>query len=417
LTVENGKKKVLIVTQYFWPEEFRVNELVRKLVSSGCDVDVMTGRPNYPDGIIYKDFISTPDRYDEYFGATIHRVRNRARGKSKISLFLNYISFALLASIYCFKNLGSKQYDSIIAVQLSPIFSVIPALLFGWFHKVKVTTWVMDLWPDILSALNLVSNRFILSLISFISSRIYRFSDSLLISSEGFRSRLRELGVKDDSIHYFPQWVEDVMETSDITSSQEYKEIEVLLNEYRHRKKIVFTGNIGECQDFPSVLKAIELLKYRSDFILLIVGSGREEKRVNQLIDVNRLGDHIKMLGRFPVEYMPSFYHFSDALLLPLAEDPLFEITLPGKTQSYLNAGRPIIGFLDGEGAAVLRLAKSGYVCGAGKYNELAIAIEAFCDASQLDLNELGLSARRYAEEKFLFDTVMDTLLEVCELR
>lgn len=415
--VEHSRKKVLVVTQYFWPEEFRVNELVKKLVSSGCDVDVVTGRPSYPDGTIYEDFISAAHKYDNYFGAAVFRVKNRPRGKTKASLFLNYISFALLASIYLFRNLSSKRYDSIIAVQLSPIFSVIPALIYGKYHKVKVTTWVMDLWPDILSALNLVSNRHIIRLLTFISSRIYRFSDSLLISSEGFRSRLRELGVKDDSIHYFPQWVEDVMESSDISSTQEYKEIEALLNEYSHLKKIVFTGNIGECQDLPSVLEAIEILKHRNDFVFLIVGSGREEGRVSRLVSDNGLENHVKLLGRFPVKYMSSFYHFSDALLLPLAEDPLFEITLPGKTQSYLYAGRPIIGFLDGEGASVLHRSKSAFVCGAGNSNELAEIIEKFCNSSQGELDELGLSARRYAEENFRSERVMDTLFEVCGLQ
>ena len=415
--VEYSRKKVLVVTQYFWPEEFRVNEVVKKLVSSGCDVDVVTGRPNYPDGLIYEDFISTPHSYGEYFGASIHRVKNSPRGKNKFTLLLNYISFAFLASIYVFKNLGGKRYDSIIAVQLSPIFSVIPALIYGKYYKVKVTTWVMDLWPDILSALNIVSNRYIIRLLSFISSRIYRFSDSLLISSEGVRSRLRELGVKDNSIHYFPQWVEDVMDISDISSTQEYKEIESLLNEYSHLKKIVFTGNIGECQDIPSVLKAIEILKHRNDFVFLIVGSGREEGRVSRLVLDNGLESHVKLLGRFPVEYMPSFYHFADALLLPLAEDPLFDITLPGKTQSYLYAGRPIIGFLDGEGASVLNRSKSAFVCRAGNFNELAEAIEKVCNSNQGDLDELGLSARRYAEENFDSERVMDTLFEVCGLR
>ncbi|MDB4260631.1 glycosyltransferase family 4 protein [Porticoccaceae bacterium] len=414
---EHSRKKVLVVTQYFWPEEFRVNELVKKLVSSGCDVDVVTGRPNYPDGTIYEDFISAAHKYDDYFGAAVFRVKNRPRGKTKASLFLNYISFALLASIYLFKNLSSKRYDSIIAVQLSPIFSVIPALIYGKYHKVKVTTWVMDLWPDILSALNLVSNRHIIRLLTFSSSRIYRFSDSLLISSEGFRSRLRELGVKDDSIHYFPQWVEDVMESSDIPSTQEYKEIEALLNEYSHLKKIVFTGNIGECQDLPSVLAAIEILKHRNDFVFLIVGSGREEGRVSRLVSDNGLENHVRLLGRFPVEYMPSFYHFADALLLPLAKDPVFEITLPGKTQSYLYAGRPIIGFLDGEGASVLHRSKSAFVCRAGNSNELAEAIEKVCNSNQGELDELGLSARRYAEENFRSERVMDTLFEVCGLR
>jgi len=254
-------------------------------------------------------------------------------------------------------------------------------------------------------------------LLTFISSRIYRLSDSLLISSEGFRARLRELGVAEKSIYYFPQWVEDVMETPDISSTQEYREIEALLNEHSHLKKIVFTGNIGECQDLPSVLKAIEILKHRNDFVILIVGSGREESRVRRLVSDNGLENHVKLLGRFPVEYMSSFYHFADALLLPLAKDPLFEITLPGKTQSYLYAGRPIIGFLDGEGASVLRSSKSAFVCDAGNFIELANAIEKVCDSSHIELNKLGLSARRYAEEHFLLERVMGTLFEVCGLR
>lgn len=414
---ENSKKKVLIVTQYFWPEEFRVNELVKKLVSSGCEVDVITGRPNYPDGVIFENFISAPQKYNAYFGASIHRVKNSPRGETKFTLFLNYISFAFLATIYLLKNFSKKRYDSIIAVQVSPVFSVIPALIYGKFQKVKVTTWVMDLWPDILSALNLLSNRYIIKVLAFISARIYRLSDSLLISSEGFRNRLIELGVEGNSIYYFPQWVEDVMVTTDIASTQEYKEIEALLNVHSHLKKIVFTGNIGECQDIPSVLKAIKILKHRNDFVLLIVGSGREENRVKRMVSDNGLEKHVKLLGRFPVEYMPSFYDFSDALLLPLAKDPLFEITLPGKTQSYLYAGRPIIGFLDGEGAAVLRSSKSGFVCNAGNFIELANAIEKVCDSNQSELKELGLSARNYAEEHFKLERVMATLFEVCGLR
>tara|TARA_B100000900_G_scaffold414503_1_gene441317 strand:- start:4710 stop:5954 length:1245 start_codon:yes stop_codon:yes gene_type:complete len=410
------KKRVLIVTQYFWPEDFRINELVRKLILSGYDVDIVTGRPNYPEGVIFKDFLSEPSKYNNYFGASIYRVKNIPRGKNKISLFLNYISFALLASIFLIRKFNNKKYNSIIAVQLSPIFSVIPALIYGKYHKVKVTTWVMDLWPDILSALNLVSNRFILNCITFVSSKIYKLSDALLISSEGFRNRLKDMGVNDELIFYFPQWVETIMETSNLSATNEYKKVEILLKDFSDKKKIVFTGNIGECQDIPTVLKAIKLVSDRKDFILLIIGSGREENRVSEFIKENQLDDHVKMLGRFPVEYMPSFYHFSEALLLPLAKDPLFEITLPGKTQSYLNAGRPIIGFLDGEGALVLKNANAGYTCNAGDYNELAKLISKFCDASETDLNKFGTSAKRYAEENFSYDNVMKTLYEVCEL-
>ena len=149
--MDKRRKKVLVVTQYFWPEEFRVNELVSRLVLSGFDVDVVTGRPNYPDGDIYRDYENAPNKFRNYCGATIYRVRNSARGKTKVALLRNYISFALLASIFLLKKTRSHHYDAILAVQLSPIFSVLPALIYGRF-KSKSDNLVMDLWPDILFA-------------------------------------------------------------------------------------------------------------------------------------------------------------------------------------------------------------------------------------------------------------------------
>ena len=206
------------------------------------------------------------------------------------------------------------------------------------------------------------------------------------------------------------------MVAKDLSLTKEFHEIQSLINEYSDLKKIVFTGNIGECQDFPSVLKAIKILKDRKDFVLLIVGSGREEKNVKRKIIEYDLNCCVKLLGRYPVEYMPAFYHFADALLLPLAKDPLFEITLPGKTQSYLFAGRPIIGMLDGEGASVLHQSNSAFVCRSGKPKELANQIERFCDASPEELAELGSSAKHYAKQNFSSERVMKKLFKVCNL-
>ena len=207
------------------------------------------------------------------------------------------------------------------------------------------------------------------------------------------------------------------MESSNLLSSHEYKEVMRLLSPYSHLKKLVFTGNIGESQDIPAVLEAVNLIRQRRDFILLMVGSGREENRVRQLILDYDLGGHVKMVGRFPVEYMSSFYHLADALLLPLGEDPLFEITLPGKTQSYLFAGRPIVGFLSGEGADVLRRSNSAFVCDAGDVEGLAEQIVKFCDADPSELEELGRSAKQYAVDNFLPERVMSTLISVSGLR
>ena len=410
-------KRILIVTQYFWPEEFRINDLVQKLIKSGCEVDILTGRPNYPEGDIFQDFVNSPHEYANYYGARIYRVRNLPRGKGKVKLFLNYLSFAFLATVFLFKNMTKKEYSSILAVQLSPILSVIPAILFGRYRGIKVSTWIMDLWPDILVALNLVSNRLALKVLKTISSWIYRNSDALLISSKGFRSRLLEFGVDNDCINYFPQWIEEAMIENDLSSTKKFKEVARILSPYSNFKKVIFTGNIGECQDMISVINAMDNLRFKKDIVLFIVGSGREEGRLKDLVRSKDLGDTVKLLGRFPVEYMSSFYYFADVLLLPLSKDPLFEITLPGKAQSYLYAGRPIAGMLDGEGADVLRESGSSIVVSSGDFKNLAQAIEKLCSLSKSESNSMGEAGKSYAEKNFLPDAAINKILDVCDLR
>lgn len=411
------KKSILIVTQYFWPEEFRINDLVQRLIKSGCEVEILTGRPNYPEGDIFQDFVNCPKEYTNYYGARVHRVRNLPRGKGKVRLFLNYLSFAFLATVFLFKNMRKKQYSSILAVQLSPVFSVIPAIIFGKFKGIKVSTWIMDLWPDILVALNLVSSRSVLKIVQIISSWIYRNSDALLISSKGFRSRLLEFGVGPERIHYFPQWIEEVMIENDLSCKSEFKEVGLIFSPYANCKKVLFTGNIGECQDMPTVINAMRNLKSKKEIVLFIVGSGREEERLKDLVSRERLEDSVKFLGRFPVEYMSSFYHFADVLLLPLSKDPLFEITMPGKAQSYLYAGRPIAGMLDGEGSDVLRESGAAIVVSAGDFESLAQAIEKLAYLPKSASKRMGEAGKSFAEKNFLPDRAISTILDVCDLR
>jgi colanic acid biosynthesis glycosyl transferase WcaI len=412
-----AKKRILIVTQYFWPEEFRINDLVRRLIKTGCEVEILTGRPNYPEGDIFQDFVNSPDEYASYYGARIYRVRNLARGKGKVRLILNYLSFAFLATVFLFKNMKKKQYNSILAVQLSPVFSVIPAILFGKYKGIKVSTWIMDLWPDILVALNLVSSRSALKVVQIISSWVYRNSDALLISSKGFRARLLEFGVCPDRINYFPQWIEEVMIENNLSSKSEFKEVGDILSPFANCKKVIFTGNIGECQDMTTVINAMDNLRSKKDIVLFVVGSGREENRLKDLVRCKGLEGTVKLLGRFPVEYMSSFYYFADVLLLPLSKDPLFEITLPGKAQSYLYAGRPIAGMLDGEGADVLRESGSAIVVSSGDFKKLAQAMEKLAYLPKSESNRMGKAGKSYAEKNFLPDTAINKILDVCDLR
>ena len=408
-------RKVLVVSQYFWPESFRVNELVEKLIARGYQVDVITGVPNYPGGAIFKDYRDNPENYKTYKNARVHRIKMWPRGNSKLSLIANYLSFMVSCSFFLVFKYRKKDYDAVLAVQLSPVLSVVPALLYGKKQKIKVLTWVLDLWPDSVVAVDGAKNKLILGALSSISSWIYKSSDKVLITSKGFKNRLKSLGVNESKIVYFPQWVEDSTREEFDSEGLAYKNIRDLLMPYEDKLKIIFTGNLGEAQDLVSVINGISLNSQRDKFVLLLVGDGRARESIEQLISNLSLNDSVVMLGQFPSEVMPMFYFNSDALLVSLADEPLFALTLPGKVQNYLQAGRPIIGMINGEGATVLRESGSAIVVPAGDCNKFSTAIDELLDADPLTLEKKGLAATAYAQKHYQSKVLVDRLVAIIE--
>ena len=204
---QNNTKEILFVSQYFWPENFRVNELVLEFQKKGYIVEVLTSIPNYPSGKVFPDYSLNPDQYNDYFGIKVHRVPQFSRRNNKLSLALNYISFAVNASLYSFFKLRKKRFEIVLGIQLSPIFSMIPAIICKRIFNSKLYFWVLDIWPDSLYSSGIKSN-FLMKPLTKFCKYIYFSANKLFLSSKGFEARLIEMGIDKSKMIYFPQWIE-----------------------------------------------------------------------------------------------------------------------------------------------------------------------------------------------------------------
>jgi colanic acid biosynthesis glycosyl transferase WcaI len=387
--------KILVVSQYFWPENFRINDLVKEWVTRGHEVTVLTGKPNYPDGQVFQEFASAPERFSDYEGARVHRVPMLARSQGAMRLMLNYLSFVIGGCLWGPWLLRGLRADVIFVYEPSPITVGLPAVLLGRLKRAPVVLWVLDLWPETLAAVGAVRSPVVLRMVGHLVSFIYNRCALVLGQSRAFIDSIGHYCRDRSKVRYFPSWAESLFLQADGARAPEVPPATDTFS-------ILFAGNIGEAQDFPAILDAAELLRHNERVRWLIVGDGRRFEWVKGEIARRQLHERVLLLGRFPVERMPSFYAHADALIASLKADPTFSMTIPGKVQSYLLAGKPILGMLDGEGASAIEAAGAGLVCPAGDAQGLVNAIERMA---------MGARGRQYAESEFDRDRLMDRLL------
>ncbi len=397
--------KLLVVSQYFWPETFRINDLVTELSARGHEITVLTGLPNYPDGQVFADFSASPSSFGAYQGARIVRVPLIPRGTGSARLAINYLSFAVSSLTLGAWKLRDESFDAVFCFQLSPVTSALPALLQGRLKHAPVTMWVLDLWPETLSALGVLQAGKLLSLVGRLVRFIYKRTDRVLAQSPGFFPSFEAHGVTRERAHFFPGWAEQI----DVPEGPITPAPEVDCSDGRFR--VIFTGNVGEAQDFPTVVKAAELLKQqRANAKIVVVGDGRAAKWVRD--EINRLGldDHLQMVGRYPLERMPSFFAAADALLVTLAPDPTLDRTIPGKVQTYLAAGRPIVAMLGGDGADVVRASGAGMVSAPGDSEALAANVVALSGMTEMQRSAMADAGLAYSETYFNRDALVSQL-------
>ena len=395
--------RILVVSQYFWPENFRVNDLVKEWVQRGHVVTVLTGIPNYPAGKMFDAYRQEPDAFAEYEGSKVVRVPMLARGTGGLRLMLNYLSFVVGGCLFGPLRLRGKPADVIFVFEPSPVTVGLPAVWLGKLKNAPVVFWALDLWPETLAAMGVVRSPRVLGWVGHLVRYIYNRCTLVLGQSRGFLGSIARYCDDKAKIRYFPSWAEDVFMDDSVKPAPE-------VPEWTDGFTVVFAGNIGEAQDMPAVLGAVDRLKDNASIRWVIVGDGRKSDWLQAEVARRGLDKQVLLPGRFPVERMPSFYAHADALLVSLKRDPVFSMTIPGKVQSYLMAGIPLLGMLDGEGAAVIRDAQAGLTCEAGDGSGLAQAVLALAAMPTAERNQMGLNGRNYAQQEFGRTELMDRL-------
>ena len=386
--------KILIVSQYFWPENFKINDVAKGLVDKGYDVSVLTGLPNYPKGKIYNGYSFLKNKKENYEGITIYRSPLISRGNgSGFRLFLNYFSLAFLASlrVLFIKN----NFDKILVYEVSPVTIGIPAIIAKYRFKAPIFFWVQDLWPESIIAAGGIKNKVVINLISKLTRFIYQHCEKILVQSRAFIPYILNQNVRKNKIIYLPNSTESFYNKVDV--KKKFKKL--MPNE---GPILMFAGNIGEAQGFNTMIKsALYLNNLGIKVNWVVLGDGRQRELIEKKI--NNLG-HQKcffFLGSYPSEEMPYFFACADALLVTLKKNLIFSMTIPNKIQSYMACSKPIIANIDGEGGRVILEAKCGLVSPAENYISFSKSIIDFLNLDAYEKELMGKNARLYFEKEF----------------
>ncbi len=395
--MKENKLKILVVTQYFWPENMRINDLVEGFLDKGHEVTVLTGLPNYPEGKLQAQFKENRKEYRDYNGAEIIRVPMLLRGNRNLKLILNYLSFFSSASTIGLFKLRNRSFDVVFVYGVSPIMAAIPGIIIGRLKAAPVFLWILDLWPESLSAVGAVKNKFILGVVGRWVSWIYNRTDYILVQSKSFKSSVLKYctrPIPDDRLIYFPSWVEDAI------ANREHESDSRLLKKDERIFTVLFAGNVGEAQDFPTIINAFEKLMQHDSIRLVVVGDGRmydwvsEQVRVRQLVNV-------VLLGRHPLSEMQGLFSCADALLVSLKKNDIFSKTIPGKLQAYLASGKPILGMIDGEAADVILESGGGLVSAAGDEEGLVNNIDKLAKLTLEERECMGVNGVNFYMQHF----------------
>lgn len=394
--------RILLVTQYFYPENFKSNDIAIELTKRGHEVTVLTGLPNYPEGKIYENYGFFKRTNENYLGIHVIRTWLVPRGKGGgIRLFLNYFSWAFFASFRALSLSYQKKFDVILVHEPSPVTQGFPAIVVSKIQKIPLHFWVLDLWPESLTSAGGINNKYVLSLFTKMVRYIYNNSNKILISSKGFKESILAKGDYKEKLVYFPNWAEDSILKGDL----DYP-IPILPEGF----KIIFAGNIGAAQDVDSIVKTALILKERIDIHFVFIGDGRNRVQLEDFVVENDLNKTVHFLGRFPIDAMKTFFNQADGLLVSLKDELIFNVTVPAKLQAYLCTQKPILGMLNGEGASIINDANCGLSVNAGDFKELAQKILKLYEMSIDERNNLGKNGFKYFEENFTMSKCIDKL-------
>ena len=387
--------KILIITQYFYPETFRVNTLCTELVKRGHKVTVLTGYPQYPQGQIYDGYGFKKPYEKEWNGAKIERVKMRPRGKTPLGLLLNCYTFVAEGKKWVKKC--TEKYDAVYVFEVSPVTVGLPAIAYKEKFDSPIFFNVQDLWPENVEIVLGIHNKLIIGTINKIVDKIYSASDKILCSSNSFVENISERGVSKDKLVFWPQFCTEP-HFLNVSKPECYSD------EYFN---IVFTGNIGEAQGLDLLVEAAMNLQ-ETNVRWFLVGDGRARQRLEKKVIENHLENSIVFIGKVSEEEANRYIYFADCAYLSFQKNKLFDMTLPAKLQSYMACGTPILAAAGGESARVIKDAQCGFICEQDADKLASMIKDDILSSNNMDV--MRANAKKYFDKHFAMDLVIDKL-------
>jgi glycosyltransferase involved in cell wall biosynthesis len=394
--------KILVVGQFFYPDNFRINDIVSSLVDMGHEVQVVTGLPDYETGYIPEPFRNGKRRRESYNGAEVIRLPIIERRSGAIFRSLNYISFVVSAALHTF--LKKEKFDKVFVFQTSPVTMAIPGIVYAKKNRVPMVLYCLDIWPECVKAMNIQEGTIPFRIIHKISKWTYNKANQLLVSSNSFADYLHNVNdVPLTKIIYLPQYTDE--EESTTVTHDTSKDGPI---------RFLFAGNIGFVQDLETIVSAVDRIKDRDGFVVDIVGSGSNLDNIQRSVTQFGLEDKILFHGRKSQNEMDDYYKAADVCLLTLKNTDKIGLTVPGKLQTYMAKGKAIAAAIDGDSVEIIRDSGSGYVVSSGDYIGLSEIMLKYIDDSNLVL-ENGKNSYQYYKVNFEKNRFFRELISILE--
>lgn len=401
--------RILVISQYYYPEQFRINDICKELVKRGHKVTVLTGIPNYPEGKYYKGYGLTKKRKDIKDGVDIIRLPIIPRGKNSIMLILNYISFVI--SGFFWSKFTRKKFDKVFIYEVSPMLQALPGVWYSNRKKIDSYIYVMDLWPESIQLVTNLNNKVILKFINRIVDYIYKNCKKILTSSESFIENIHKRGHSKNKLVFWPQYAEEFYKPLD---KKDYIKEEMQTKDF----KIVFAGNIGYAQGLEIVINTAKILKEKNIKVkFYLIGNGRAKEELIKDVEENNLQDYIKFIDKQPAEKIPEYYANADMAFITLKKNLISDEILPAKLQSYFACGVPILGSADGEIKQVIEKSKAGFCVESGNAEKLAEQIEKCMNLTKEELKQMQQNSRGFYEKNYEKQMLLNVLEKEMKIR
>lgn len=405
--------KLCIFTNHFYPEDFKVNDIAFELEKKGHDVTVITAVPDYPKGKFFDGYGWFRRSREDVNGCHVIRLPIIPRGKGGAKrLVLQYLSYYISSFVFTFFHKFFHKYDAVFVHLTSPFFIGLAATHLKRRQKIPMLFWMLDLWPESITAAAGISNPLIIKPLTKQVQKVYNNCDAILIGSRGFEKSICEKGDYKDKCVYFPNWCESAELPEDV---EKYKAVEPFASFTGTEFSVLFAGNIGEAQNLDCVIDAaIKIQKTHPSVKFIFLGDGRaREHLVQKSADNGILGKTVFFPGRFPIESMPYFMSRASVLLVSLKDELIFNLTVPSKVQFYMAQGKPVLAMLNGDGADLIGEAKCGLAVPANDRTAFADAVKKMSEMKETERMQLGKNGRNYYEQHFRKEQRIEQLDEI----